>query len=551
MRDDDSALPRNFVRTVRSLQHLLLSAVLERKAALAKEFRDCPPLRPFGDVERLGVPFPVMTPETWKNFMDTCAEDTTIINLKLVREAAVGFGEHVSRIVTQRAGIEEQCDQLRNEYHTRAGASADDPHDHARDARVARAHRAWAELQASRPAAMEDLESRFGAGDAPLPPLPLRSKADFFDDELDAQFGPILRNLVREETYLVETWEREFRKELAALEQNLLGPSFSLEGNRVDVMPNPWMGDTDAILAQERSYSEVHAGKKEMLKLQAHLLETLHSKVVLGKLREGLANGAYEFRTRTRPLVDEAGDGAGDVSESAVLYESRVLRVIKLRYKNALETDIVRHKSSPLIASTQFRYLQTMEDVEAHIKAEIETPLSEEALNMVRVATANASAQYNALAPLLVQDVAAFSPTLALHDGLSNRCLEAYFVRSERDANSELYTTSERFNADLLQLLLSSPWHNNNHRGSVGIDEGTTRVHRWLATSAHTNHSYGSLDATKVYMSRPPVQVDENRTDPNRPMHPYGTSYSSLPSLDAATKVSVAASMRRMMVPAR
>ena len=562
MGDVDSALPRNFVRNVRSLQDALLSAVLERKAALAEEFRNRPPLRPFGDAERMGVAFPVMTQQTWENYLDTCAEDPVGIDLKSEHEAVVKFGKMVQYVVTQRSGIEEKRDQLRNEWQLRGGAIADDPHVRARDAKAARAHRVYhaqVERQATLPAAMQELELRFGTGDAPLPtlpPLPLRSKASFFEDELSREFGTVLRNLVRAETDLVEEWELEFGKELKALEHNLLGPSSLLEGKGVGVLPHPWMGNCELILAQEQSFDVLHQRKKEMLQLRAYQVEILHSKVVLGKLRQALANAAYEYKI-LNAIVDEAGDDMDDVLEEAVRYETLTLRVIKRRYENALLTNIARRQTSVLLSGDRLVHVQTPEEVDEHVAHEIQNPLSEENLELVKATTAKALAQYNALVPLLVEDAAAWSPAFALQDGLANRCLEAYVVRHEHDTNPHLQNAAENFDARLMKLYMSSPWYNRNHRGSVGIDEATARVHHWLVNLAHAQHHPVDLNAMVTYTRHPPAQGDENNFDPDRPMQPVlpynhdATSYSSLPSLDAATKVAVAASLRRILAPAR
>ena len=561
MGDVDSALPRHFVRNVRSLQHLLLSAVLERKAALAEEFRNRPPLRPFGDAERLGVAFPVMTQQTWENYLDVNAEDPIGMDLKSEHEAVVRFGTRVQYVVTRRSGIEEKRDQLRNDWILRGGAISDDPHVRARDAKAARAHRVYhaqVERQATLPAAMQELELRFGTGDAPLPtlpPLPLRSKASFFEDELNNEFGTVLRNLVRAETDLVEEWDLEFGKELEALEHHLLGPSSLLEGKGVGVLPHPWMGNSELILLQEEAFSALHERKKEMLQLRAYQVELLHSKVVLGKLRQALAKSAYEYKI-LKALVDEAGDDMDDVLEEAVRYETLTLRVIKRRYKNALLTNIARHQTS-VLAGDRLVHVQTPEEVDEHVAHELQNPLSEEDLELVSVATAKALTQYNALVPLLVEDAATWSPAFALQDGLANRCLEAYVVRHEHDTNPHLHNTNEHFNARLLRLLLSSPWYNRNHRGSVGLDEATARVHHWLVNLAHAQHHSVDLNAMITYTRHPPAQGDENSFDPNRPMQPAlpynhgATSYSSLPSLDAATKVAVAASLRRILAPAR
>ena len=103
----------------------------------------------------------------------------------------------------------------------------------------------------------------------------------------------------------------------------------------------------------------------------------------------------------------------------------------------------------------------------------------------------------------------------------------------------------------LLQIFMTLPWHERNHRGGLGIDESTARVESWLAEHARTHSLQINVRQMNALMEQEEPQSsssDQNQDDPFRPFLPHRVTFSApLPTLAVAAKMATAALRRRVL----
>ena len=539
-----TTLPRSLDARVRELLHLLSTAVFERKVAIANEFRDLPPLRQFGDAERLGSAFPPPTQTVWNAYLDTGACDPVGSVLRFKHAMLMKFQDRVIRFRVWRGNMEDEMDQLRNEWRTRqaTGEVASDPVDRERDARADLAYLANERLRATQPDALRELATRFGASSlSETPPPPPMSRADCFEKELDVEFALQHARVVTEETKLAEEWRDDFDKELGLLRMYQLIPLTGLEGQPIDVMPNPSAASKESMRTLEQNMVDYDAEIKRKLASWSHRLEIHHTDVIAARMRVSLASSARQHQ-RMLQRADESGDETDRRAEES--FSRRVLQPIKDAYEDVLVRAMER-----LQGVYEFR---TSLDIKRHITTETLSPLSDEAVAEVNTQKEAAMSDRDRVAERLREGLGRWGPPLALYDSLSNRYMEAYEVRRMHDADPQMDITIDVLTPRLLQIFTTSPWHERNHRGGLGVDEANARIQRWLVSFARTHGLQVNTRRMNFLMEQEESRASSsnpNEYDHWRPILPHRTfGYSApLPTLAAAAKVATAALRRRVL----
>jgi len=544
-----TTLPRSLDARVRELLHLLSTAVFERKVAIANAFRGLPPLRQFGDAERLGFAFPPPTQAVWNAYLDTSACEPVGSVLRFKHAALIKFQDGVIRFRVMRTKLADEMDQLRNEWHTRqaTGEVASNPVDRERDTRADLAYRANERLRATQPDALRELAARFGASslsDETPPPPPL-SRADCFEKELDVEFAHQHARVVAEETKLAEEWRDEYEKELGLLRMHQLIPLTGLEGQPIDVIPNPSMASKEAMRTMENTSENYNAEIKRKLARWSHRLEIHHTDVIAARMRANLASSARQHQR----MLERANESGDETDRRAVqAFSRRTLQPIKDAYEDVLVRAMER-----LQGVYEFR---TSLDIKRHITSETLSPLSDEALAEVIDQKEAAISDRDRMAEKLRQGLGKWGPPLALYDSLENRLMEAYEVRRMHDADPQMETTIDVLTPRLLQIFTTSPWHERNHRGGLGVDEAIARIQGWLVSFARTHGLQVNTRRINFLMEREEPRASSsnpNEYDYWRPVLPHRTiGYSApLPTLAVAAKVATAALRRRVLVAAR
>tara|TARA_Y100000768_G_scaffold374883_1_gene345069 strand:- start:634 stop:1188 length:555 start_codon:yes stop_codon:yes gene_type:complete len=178
--------------------------------------------------------------------------------------------------------------------------------------------------------------------------------------------------------------------------------------------------------------------------------------------------------------------------------------------------------------------------------------MSEDAISEVVASKDRSVNARDSLSERMREVLSQWGPHLALHDSLANRLLEAYEVRRVLDADPQMTTTIRTMTPRLLQIFMTLPWHERNHRGGLGIDESTARVKSWLAEHARAQNLRVDLNLIDVVMEHEEPRSsssDQNQDDPFRPILPHRiqAALPPLPSLAMAAKVATAALRRRVL----
>jgi hypothetical protein len=541
----DSGLPRGFDARVRELLSLLRSAAFERKDAISNAFRDLSPLRQFGDKERLGTEFPPPTQAAWNDFLEVGAVEPICALLQSKRVSLVNLKKRVIRVRGMRRKLEGRVDLLRNHWLARqeTGEVASDLVDQDRDARAYLAYRANERLRATQPDALRELEARFGASSltptvAPPPPMSL---ADCFDKELELDVSLQRERVLSEETKLLEEWKADFETDLNMLRMHQLVPSTGLEGQPIGVMPYPFMASKERMRTIEQNLEDYNTEIKRKLTSWSYQLEIRHTDVISARARLDLANSARHYKR----LLDRARDGGDeDDAREADSYKRRTLQPFQGAYEDILLRAMER-------LSGVYRFNSAWE-IKTYINNEIATPMSEDTILELNETKERSVSERDSLSERMRTLLSQWGPQLALHDSMANRLLEAYEVRHVLDADPVMTTTIRTMTPRLLAIFMTSPWHERNHRGGLGMDESTARVKSWLAEHARAQALRVDLNLMDVVMEQEEPRSsssDQNQDDPNRPFLPLRiqAALPPLPTLAMAAQVATAALRRRAL----
>ena len=536
-------LPRDLDARVRELLHLLTTAILERKEAIANEFRRKPPLRQFGDSARLGAAFPPPVQTVWDSYLETGALEPTGAILRYMHSRLVNYQDRLIRLRLRCTRLEERLDQLRNEWYVRqaTGALASDPADQTRDARTDRAYRAHEHhLRTAQPDATRELEARFGASSLSASPPPPRRAVDFFDDELEKEFKLQRGGLRVEETNLAAEWAVEFDSHVDPLRMHRMGPSTGLDGIPVNAMPHPFMASKEAMEAIERGLDNYNYETKRKLDRWSYQLEKHHTDILTARVRANLASSARQYHRLSQRASEHEDEN--DIRK-AERYLQDTLEPIQKTYEDMLIRAMER-----LSGLYEFR---SEWDVRAHVKGETDSPLDDDSLWELIEEKEIAIIERDRVARKMRDALGKWGPQLALYDSLANRFMEASEMRSMHDADPEMETAIAPLAPRFLQLFMSTPWHERNHRGSLGVDEAAVRIQSWLVGLARTRGV--QIDANPVNSGRqqaepPSWSWDQNENDHWRPMLPHRIrSMPPLPTISVAAKAAVAALRRRAL----
>lgn len=528
----DSGLPHGFGARVRELSDLLSSAILERNDAIANAFRDLPPLRHFGDKERLGFEFPPPSQSAWNDYLNVGPLEPVGVMLRFKHATLRKLRDRVVRVKTLRSQMEERMDELRNQWLARqeTGERASDPVDMDRDARADLAYRANERLSAARSEALRELEARFGASTV-TDTAPLVSPLDCFDKELELDFSLQRERVLSEETKLLEEWQADFETDLNMLRMNHLVPSTGLEGQPIGVLPHPSMASKETMHKMENALEKYNTEIKRKLATWSYQLEIRHTDVLSARARISLAISARQYKR----LLERAGENANDTRE-AEAYRRRTMQPIQDSYHDILTNGMER-------LSGVYRF-NTESEINAHMSSEIATPMSDNVISELVKAKERSVNARDSLAQRMRDGLSLWGPRLALFDSLANRLLEAHEVRRVLDQNSQMATTIRTMTPRLLKIFTTSPWHERNHRGGLGIDESTERVKSWLAEHARAKLLRIDLNLVDVVMEQEGARLlssDQNQDDPFRPLLP------PLPTLAVAAKVATESLRRRAL----
>jgi hypothetical protein len=305
------------------------------------------------------------------------------------------------------------------------------------------------------------------------------------------------------------------------------------------------MASKEAMRTLEQNMVDYNAEIKHKLARWSHQLEIHHTDVIAARMRVSLASSARQHQR----MIQRANQSGDETDRRAVdAFSRRTLQPIKDAYEDVLVRAMER-----LQGVYEFR---TSLDIKRHITNETLSPLSDEALAEVNDQKAAAISDRDRMAEKLRQGLGRWGPPLALYDSLANRYMEAYEVRRVHDADPQMDITIDVLTPRLLQIYTSSPWHERNHRGGLGVDEANARIQRWLVSFARTHGLQVNTRRMTFLMEQEEPRASSsnpNEYDHWRPILPHRIiGYSApLPTLAAAAKVAMAASRRRVLVAAR
>ena len=537
----DASWSQNLLDNVHELEMHLSSAKLARHQVISSAFRDLPPLRPLFDAARLGTDLPVITAETWQDFLDTLATDYVCEDLRKLQVKLTDFKDRTTFIANERAELQQKIETRVAEWKNRRTMPTQEDfqainisyvaHEHARDMRAE---------------ALETLEHFFGASsasdDAMLPPaLEAHDVEYFFRQSVRAEFDKDHNALLKHEALGREEWETTFAPELDALRKMQMGPSSTVPGMHIQALPSPRLASHTELLALTERFLAEQLRIKKQLVASAEGVQWHHANLRRLSLEEALREVAREYREMDHADNDDEDDAAINARERREAFKTAWLDRIRDMYEDACVNFAIVHANSARRLSHALQEAQPI----------IDDPFNAGATEQLRVLIHDAKVAHTSSTTALRNTLQEHGAQLVLDDAMANRCIEASWVlrafRKTRRWPTLPDDLVQNFLSDLEGTMLHSPWRDHNHRGGVGFDEAMVRMGHWIEDLVLD--AFGVEVDTQSLLQKRNLQLDAsdpNFDDHNRPFLPYVPRRAAvLPSLSEATRTAMDAFYQR------
>ena len=478
----DNVSPEELLKEAEMAVLVYEGALAERAQVISNAFRSLPPLRDFGDASLLGRAFPPPSEALWASQL----ADTVVVNgvadLGEARMSAVQdlVGRALGRRLTQlhrfsnrlRTHIEECKVSMR---------------------RLQTARDRWIASQDEQSERLAELEARFGPASESFPHMEFRLP------ELEAKTN----------AFVEEWWSRHARS-LNELHRGHLDSHWAImRGAPYGSLPNPWSWTTAQLRAMHGHYEDAVDDVRYTLEACVRGLHCAHLSHTQARLC-GLMAAAAREQQRLDALAE-----VDDHWDDAARHEVDVFNPIQVQYEHALAQMVAQDRVWQSNWHTlTYGHLMSADDAAFQVLEERHTPLTDEEVAEAATEAQRAAEERERMTVRLDALITEHGTTLALADGLANRCTEALLVRTAWERDTSWPESNLVLDAAIDEMLASDNWRDRNHRGVVGADEATERIYSWVAPTRGAGRALGPPKSRRAKCD------DPNRDDWNRPLLP-------------------------------